>query len=153
SCTNLSLQLTANQAAVGRRKRSPKLRAQLIDLDRASSAPVTALAADMAAIWGLTSRVLYFAPCYVGSPVEPPRSPPPGLAFVEPFSACKYGGARAGAVQERRAARIWTYIRKPTLGPITNAKPDAGVGQRPLDAHKPVPGSENAEHPKGLTTS
>jgi hypothetical protein len=42
---------------------------------------------------------------------------------------------------------------KPTLGPITNAKPDAGVGQRPLDVHKPVPGRENTGRPTGLTTS
>src|SRR5436190_3412318 len=42
---------------------------------------------------------------------------------------------------------------KPILGPITNSKPDAGVGQRPLDAHKPVPGSENTEYPTGQTTT
>jgi hypothetical protein len=68
------------------------------------------LAADTAAICGLPPRVLYFAQCYGGSRVEPPRSPPPSLAFVEPFSAYKCGAARAGAVQERQAARIWIYI-------------------------------------------
>src|SRR6266567_2483134 len=62
------------------------------------------------AIWGLPSRVLYFAPRNGGSPVQRPRSPPPWLAFAEPFSACKCGAARAAAAQERQGARIWIRI-------------------------------------------